>query len=290
MQTIQNEELRVVVSPVGAQMQNLTDVKTGREYLWQGDERYWKERNPILFPIVGGMWNGVTRVDGKEVRIPKHGIMRQKTWTVKEQSDTAVTYEYNGTVGDFEIFPFAFHLEVTYRLEGRKLVAEFKVKNTGGADLWFQMGGHPGINLPDWKEENAVDGYLRLEGTPKSLLRAGDQGCLEPERVPVPLTEDGLVPLTVETFANEALIFDDHQISAATVLDLNRQPVARVESTAPVWLFWSPTGVHSPFVCAEPWYGLCDHQHFEGDISERPSINCARAGETWNGGYSVEVF
>ena len=64
MQTIQNEELRVVVSPVGAQMQNLTDVKTGREYLWQGDERYWKERNPILFPIVGGMWNGVTRVDG----------------------------------------------------------------------------------------------------------------------------------------------------------------------------------------------------------------------------------
>ena len=30
MQTIQNEELRVVVSPVGAQMQNLTDVKTGR--------------------------------------------------------------------------------------------------------------------------------------------------------------------------------------------------------------------------------------------------------------------
>ena len=106
----------------------------------------------------------------------------------------------------------------------------------------------------------------------------------------MPLTEDGLVPLTVETFANEALIFDDHQISAATVLDLNRQPVARVESTAPVWLFWSPTGVHSPFVCAEPWYGLCDHQHFEGDISERPFINCAHSGETWEGGYSVEVF
>ncbi len=290
MTTICNDELRVVISPEGAEVQNVQDVRTGREYLWQGDARWWDGRSPILFPIVGGMWNGVCRIDGKEVRIPKHGFVNGRTWQVTETTADSARLEYTSTIRDFELFPFAFKVAVTYRLCGRKLMADFEVINTGGCDLWFQIGGHPAIALPEWKEENEIDGYIRLEGKPEYIWRAGDQGCLEADKHPVPLTDDGLVPLTVATFANEALIFDNHQISAATVLDLNRQPIARVESSSAAWLFWSPTGLHSPFVCCEPWYGLCDHQHFEGPIQERPFINCAHAGETWNGGYSIEVF
>lgn len=290
MKTICNEELRVTVSAAGAEVQSLQDVKTGREYLWQGDERWWGGRSPILFPICGGLWNGVCRIDGKEVAIPKHGFVRQRVWRATEEKADSVRFEYISTVGDFETFPFAFHLAVTYRLEGRTLFADFEVLNTGGCDLWFQMGGHPAIALPDWKEEQELDGYLRLEGKPEYIWRAGDQGCLEPEKHEVPFNEEGLVPLTVATFANEALIFDRHQVTAATVLDLQHQPVARVASESDGWLFWSPTGLHSPFVCCEPWYGLPDHQGFEGPISERPHIQMARSGETWKGGYSVEVF
>ena len=290
METISNGEIRVQVSAVGAEVQSVQDVHTGREYLWQGDARWWHGRSPILFPIVGGMWNGVCRIDGQEISIPKHGFVKKATWTVASRSESSIRFETNSTVGTFAVFPFAFHLAVTYRLEGRKLVADFEVTNLGGAPLWFQFGGHPAIALPDWKEEQTVDGYLKLEGQPEYLWRAGDQGCLEPEKHPVPFNAEGLINLEVETFAHEALIFDNHQVKAATILDLNHQPVARVESTSPVWLFWSPTGLHSPFVCAEPWYGLCDHQQFEGPIEERPFINCAQEGEVWHGGYSVEVF
>lgn len=290
MEFIKNEQLTVAVSLHGAEVQSVKDTATGREYLWQGDARYWNGRSPILFPIVGGMWNGVCRIEGKEVRIPKHGFVKERDWCVAECQPDSLRLEYNGTVGDFAIFPYAFRLAVTYRLEGRKLCADFEVKNLGSCDLWFQMGGHPAIALPDWKEEHAIDGWLRLEGKPEYIWRAGDQGCLEPDKLPVPFDADGLVPICVDTFAHEALIFDNHQVSAATVLDLNHEPVARVESTSPCWLFWNPTGLHSPFVCAEPWYGLCDHQHFESDVSERPFINRAAAGETWQGGYSVEVF
>lgn len=122
------------------------------------------------------------------------------------------------------------------------------------------------------------------------MLRAGEQGCLEPDTFPVPLNADGLVPLTVDTFSHEALIFDNHQVSAATVLTSSGQPVARVESTAPVWLFWSPQGIHTPFVCLEPWYGLCDHQSFCGDITERPYINTVNGHATWMGGYGIEIY
>lgn len=290
MKTISNDQLRVVVSAAGAEVQSIQDVKTGREYLWQGDSRWWDGRSPILFPICGGMWNGVCRIDGKEIPIPKHGFVRRRVWRPTEVTETSVRYEYLTTLDDFEFFPFAFHLAVTYRLEGRVLSADFEVKNIGSGDLWFQMGGHPAINIPEWKEENVIDGYLRLEGEPEYIWRAGDQGCLEPDTLPVPYNEEKLIPLCVETFAHEALIFDKGSVRGATVLDLQKQPVARVMSSAPGWLFWSPTGVHTPFVCCEPWYGLPDHQYFEGPINERPHINCARSGEIWTGGYTVEVF
>lgn len=290
MITIQNEEIRVVVSTAGAEVQNITDVKTGREYLWQGDAKYWNGRSPLLFPNVGGLWNGRCRIEGKELALPKHGFVRCRNWRAVEVEAESVRMEYVSTVGDFAAYPFAFCVAVTYRLEGRTLVADLEVRNLGGASLWFQFGGHPAIAMPGWKEENEVDGYLRFEGNVTHLLRAGEQGCLEPDSVPVPVNAEGLVPLCVETFAHEALITEANELQAVTVLDLGKQPVARVTSSSPAWLFWSPQGVHAPFVCAEPWYGLPDRQGFEGPVEERPYIQKAEGGQTWTGRYAVEVF
>lgn len=286
METIANEMLRVTVSPVGAEVCSVMDVQTGREYIWQADARWWNRHAPILFPIVGGLWNGTCRFGYRSVALPKHGLMRTLTWTVADRRADRVRLEYASTVATFHTFPFAFRLAVTYRLEGRTVRADFEVENPGAAPLHFQLGGHPGFNLPDWAEEHEVDGYLHLEGQPRSLLRAGEQGCLEPERLPLPALDDGLLPLRRDTFSHDALIFDSAQVTAATVLDRDRRPVVRVESGAPVWLFWSPAGMHAPFVCCEPWYGLCDYQGFAGDVSERPYIQHLPAHQTWQGYYA----
>lgn len=287
---ISNNQLAVTISSIGAEVQSIKDVNTQCEYLWHGDAQWWSGHSPILFPIVGGLWNGTCRVDGQELHISKHGFVRRAPWRVVcVEADKAV-FEFVSTVGTFAIFPYAFRLTATYSLDDRKLRAEFCVENLGGSPFCFQLGGHPAIALPNWDDAQPLDGYLRLEGNPTHVLRAGEQGCLEPDTFPVPLNADGLVPLTVDTFSHEALIFDNHQVSAATVLTPSGQPVARVESTAPVWLFWSPQGVHAPFVCLEPWYGLCDHQSFCGDITERPYINTVNGHATWMGGYGVEIY
>lgn len=287
---ISNNQLAVTISPIGAEVQSIKDVNTQCEYLWHGDAQWWSGHSPILFPIVGGLWNGTCRVDGQELHISKHGFVRRAPWRVVCVETDKAVFEFVSTVGTFAIFPYAFRLTATYSLDGRKLRAEFCVENLGGSPFCFQLGGHPAIALPNWDDAQPLDGYLRLEGSPTHVLRAGEQGCLEPDTFPVPLNADGLVPLTVDTFSHEALIFDNHQVSAATVLTPSGQPVARVESTAPVWLFWSPQGVHTPFVCLEPWYGLCDHQSFCGDITERPYINTVNGHATWMGGYGIEIY
>lgn len=289
MYRIENELIAITVSPTGAEMQTLTARATGRELLWGGDARYWSGRSPILFPAVGGLWNGVYRHQGREVAMPKHGFLRTAPWSLAEQTPTSLTFAHELQEGERACFPWRYRAEVCYRLEGARVVATFRVKNLDDEPLYFQMGGHPGFALPDFREDCPVSGYLRLEGKPTGLLRAGLQGCTEAQRQPVPADGEGLIPLCVDTFAHEALIFDAHQISAATLLDVQRAPIATVRSTAPVWLFWMPQGVHAPFVCAEPWYGLCDPIGFAGTLAQRPYINALPAGETWTGGYEIEV-
>lgn len=53
--TLKNDLLSVVISSHGAELQNITNIRTGQEYLWQGDAAFWGRRSPVLFPIVGAV-------------------------------------------------------------------------------------------------------------------------------------------------------------------------------------------------------------------------------------------
>lgn len=55
---LENNLLKVEVSSFGAELQSITSKVSGYEYLWQGDPAFWKRRSPVLFPIVGALWNG----------------------------------------------------------------------------------------------------------------------------------------------------------------------------------------------------------------------------------------
>lgn len=290
MEHISNQELSLTISPVGAEMQTLTDKRDNRELLWHGDSKYWGGRSPILFPAVGGLWNATYRHGGKSFNMPKHGFVREIEWEVAARSGNSITFAHERTAGEAEVFPWPYRVEVEYVLEGRRVRVLFRVKNDAAEEMFFQMGGHPGFSLPDFSEDETVSGFLRFTGHADHLLRAADQGCTLAERFPVPTDADGDVPVCVGTFADEALILPGGQVSAVTLLRKDRSPLVRVESTAPVWLVWAPQNEHAPFVCFEPWYGLCDPIGFDGDVSERPFINRLGAGEEWQGGYEITVY
>ena len=50
MYSIENQYLKVVVSSLGAELQNIFDKEMKQEVLWQGDKKYWGRRAPVLFP------------------------------------------------------------------------------------------------------------------------------------------------------------------------------------------------------------------------------------------------
>lgn len=53
---LKNEFLSVTLTTFGGTFTSIKD-RYGIEYLWQGNEQYWKGQAPILFPICGSIRN-----------------------------------------------------------------------------------------------------------------------------------------------------------------------------------------------------------------------------------------
>ena len=90
MQTLRNDILTVEVSEHGAELQSIRKGTT--EYLWQGDPAYWGRRSPVLFPIVGSVWEKRYKVGEKVYEMGQHGFARDMDFRLVLQTESEVRY------------------------------------------------------------------------------------------------------------------------------------------------------------------------------------------------------
>ena len=90
METLHNDRLSIEVSSFGAELQSIKD-GDGKEYLWQGDDKYWGRRSPILFPIVCGLWKGTYRTEGDTYSLGRHGFARDMNFQLLKLTEQSVT-------------------------------------------------------------------------------------------------------------------------------------------------------------------------------------------------------
>ena len=64
MITLKNDILSIKVNRHGAELWSIRD-HSGREFIWQADPAFWKRHAPVLFPIVGSLWDKKYRVAGE---------------------------------------------------------------------------------------------------------------------------------------------------------------------------------------------------------------------------------
>ncbi len=280
--TIENDHLLVTIESLGAEVVSVVDKANGRQLWWNADPAFWKGYSPILFPACGGLWNGEYKYQGKAYKLVKHGFVRTMEFDVAEQVErSSLSFTVQENEETLRQYPFAFSLTITYALEGKTLSCNASVANPSGETvLHYQIGGHPAIMLPDYSADAQVVGYMRP--TPKdglSVVRASEQGCFGGERYGVPQTADGLIPISVDTFANEALIFDKGQVKEITLLRTDGETeICRISHGAPVTLVWQMTGLLCPYVCVEPWYGMPDRIGYSVDLDIRPYCQHAMPG------------
>lgn len=285
---LRNDIISIEVAEHGAEMVSLK--KSGREYLWTGDAVYWNRHAPILFPVVGKPYNNELHVDGKVYPMKQHGFARDSEFEVIGDGRLRIN-ESELSAG----YPYRLGLEVCYHLKGTAVEVVWTVENLDNHDAYFQIGAHPGFLLPNYNAEDELHGYLRYYDREGNLINPVIVNGLENgNRVPLAdggISVPGEMPIEADTFSHDALMFEGGQVTKAILCDKEGNKVLSVDCPqAKAYGIWAPHKPGCPFVCLEPWCGICDTKGFTGDISERQYIHHLAPKEAYTFTYSIELY
>lgn len=292
MEKISNQKLEIGVKEHGAELCSIIRKSDGREYMWQASPEYWKRHSPVLFPIVGSLWNKEMRQDGKTYTMGQHGFARDMDFELIEKSADTLRYRLTSSEETKRLYPYDFILEIGYKLADNKVTVEWKVKNPSEQEIHFQIGAHPAFNYMNYNPEAETIGYFKFdkEDDTYTLSLVGEKGCLKEERAQL-ATDKGILPINRHSFDNDAIILENDQVHSVTLLDADKKAYLTLRYEAPVIGLWSPArDGYAPFVCIEPWYGRCDRENYTGEYSQKDWMQHLAPGKEFYVKYSIEIL
>ena len=278
---IENEYLFCAADDYGAQLHSIRDRESKTEYLWQGDPAVWYGQAPVLFPIVGRLKNDRYCYKGQKYTMPKHGFARKSAFKLQERDEARVSFVLESSDATRVVYPFEFTLTLTYRLEGRALIAEARVENKDNGEMYFSIGAHPGFNC-------AMGDILRFD-VPETL----DSQWIDSEAMlaggSYPVLENSTdIIIHEHLFDNDALILQGMKSKHVTLMRRGEAAIRFDMGGAPVLGIWAKPG--AAYVCVEPWFGLNDSNDFTPDFSRKPLIQRLGVGDAFTQVWRAEFL
>lgn len=275
---LENDVLKIAVNTHGAELSSIYRKDERREMLWQGDPEYWGRRSPVLFPVVGKYKDCKTTYNGKEYSLGQHGFARDSEFTLIEKTENKLSFELTSSEETLKKYPFKFRLVCSFELNNDKIIVGWNVENIDDKKIYFSIGAHPAFYCQ--KGETV----LTMNGKNIKYNLINGEGLYTTPKYDV---ESSFV-LYDEVFDNDALIIENSGVTEVALVDNNKKYLT-VNFDSEVFGIWSPTKKNAPFVCIEPWYGRCDAEDFEGDITEREWSNSLEIGGRWYKEYEIII-
>lgn len=286
---IENQDLRVTVSSLGGELQSVLG-RDHTEYLWQGDPAYWNDRAPVLFPMIGRLWNKTYELDGKQYTMGIHGFFRGTELTVKDQGRSHITLAMTDNSETYEVYPRHFEASITYALEGGTIAVTFRVENRDERAMHFAYGGHPGFHLPLRPGKRFEDYYLEFshEATP---LRIGlsDQALVQEPHSPYTLEAGKRLPLRHDLFDHDAIILKDMDRTVTIRAEGDNRSVTVSFPQMPYVGFWHMSGTEAPYLCIEPWSALPGRQDVLERLEEKEDLTHLLGGQIYENRWSIAI-
>lgn len=285
--TIRGEQLSAAINPLGAELSSLKDAD-GRELMTDADPRWWTGRAPILFPVVGAPSGEVIRVDGRRYPMTKHGFARRMEFAVVEWAADRVTLRLTDSAGTRARYPFAFRLDIAFRIEGATLFTDVTIANPGNAPLPASFGFHPAFAWPLPYGHDRGDHRITFSTDEPDALRAiADDGTIVSGTRPSPL-DSRTLHLRDALFEADALVWDRVRSNSVTY-GASDGPRLRIDfPDTPMLGIWTKPGAH--YVCVEPWHGIADPQGYQGEFRDKPGVFDVAAGGAKRIGMSVTLI
>ena len=202
---LENDYLKVTVTTWGAQLKSVVRKCDGVEHMWQADKAVWGYHAPILFPYAGKVKDGMIEARGQHFEnLPQHGFARIGEHTLVRHDASVVELELRDSEATQAMWPYAFRLISTFRLNGDTVYHTLTVENRDDEPISFGIGYHPGFTVP-FDEKHTFRDYefrfdcpqspLCLNNLPNGLFQA-DTYYLAKNTAAIPIDE--------ELFANDS--------------------------------------------------------------------------------------
>ena len=285
---LENERYEVTFTTKGGEIASFKDKQTGIQYMYQGDTPYWSGKNPTLFPMVGSTYTKDYVIDGKTYAMKNHGLIRYMTLKEQEGEADEVVMVADSDADTLQQYPFDFHYEIHYSLQGSTLKIRYVITNTGTKDMPFTFGLHPGFLCPLCEGETFED-YTVTFTNPETLTQiVPDKERKEPYGEHS--VEMQRLPLDYALFEKHpTLIYKGMKSAYATLAGSQGHGVKISLTGFPLFAIWTPKE-RAPFVCLEPWFGHADFSPVKEDFYHREGTMILAAGNSFTCGYTIEVF
>jgi galactose mutarotase-like enzyme len=263
---IRGERLVVEISHHGAELIRLQD-RDGRDLLWNGCEKWWTGRAPLLFPIVGRLPNDTAMFDGEAFPMRQHGFARNKPFSVVGATVSECTFRLASDDETRRQFPFDFVLEVTFAIESATLRIGATVFNRSPRAMPVSFGFHPAFRWPLPYGGSRQDHEIRFERSESAPIRRLTDGLLD-LTVSKENFEGSTMPLDDAMFMPGALIFDQLKSRAVSFGVPGRPSIQIRFANMPHLGVWTKPG--AGFLCIEPWQGYAAPLGFTGELKDKP--------------------
>lgn len=286
---IENEFLMAEIEEKGAEVVRVISKENGENYMWDKDPEIWNGTSPNLFPTVGKSIGDQIKYGGKTYKLGNHGFARHSIFKVEKNSEgTSADFILDDTMIEKNSFPFQFCFNINYKLEGKKLITTYSVKNPGVGKTIFTLGAHPAFKLPFHEGKNMGDYYVEFPCDSQLVLHeltgfATYTGKREEFNL-----EDGKLDLGIYDVAN-TYVFSDFKSEYVKLVEKGSGDFIKVDIRGFRYLaFWKkPEG---NFVCVEPWLGKSDMEGFQGEFHEKQDMITLNEKEEFQISYGIEFM
>ena len=289
--TIKNSTLTVMADTQGAELHDIEGAN-GISYLWYGDPAYWHGRAPVLFPIVGGLRNNTADSAAGKITLGRHGFARHSEWKLESSDDQSMTYVLKSDEAILKQYPFPCEAHVQYTLGDHSLTEMFTVLNTGNCTLPFCFGGHPAFRVPLVEGEEYDDYLIEFEQPETADCPQPDlsDGLIDAGKRNRMITNKKTFRLNHVLFRGDALVFDQLKSRSVKLYSEKSGRGVRVDFKGMDYLgIWSPFK-DSPFVCLEPWTGMCTLKSEDDVFEHKIGMKKLAPGEKQTLSFTITVF
>ena len=287
MDCIENERICLKVSAQGAEMHSLVDKADGREYLWQGDTKYWKWHAPVCFPIVGVVHDGTATRAGEPIRLTVHGFARDRSFRKLSQSENELLYELRSDDDTLARYPYRFAFRIGYRIQGNQITTRYEVENTDKKNMYFSLGAHTAYRCPVTPQGEFSGMELRFP-TEKPLKHFLFDGEFITERQAELPVEKGVLPLKQALFSKGVLAFKHPGIIEVELVQKEIGKGVQVDFKGFPYLGVWTKAEGAPFVCIEPWHGVTDGEARTA-FEEKEGLCELAEGKRFSASYTITI-